>query len=151
MQRPKRTLSTEKIIHKKESKSKKETTKMDIEQIKIKEIKGNPKGVRALNVYCKLVIGLAMTYFNTEKTFEDFLKAFEEYDVEKRRKLLKFACLLVQLDADEVEALTRFAIDSADNIAYENPMLANLKPSEIVSIMTEVVFRVILREIAESI
>ncbi|MDR3050021.1 MAG: hypothetical protein LBV16_09375 [Elusimicrobiota bacterium] len=124
---------------------------MDIEQIKIKEIKGNPKGVRALNVYCKLVIGLAMTYFNTEKTFEDFLKAFEEYDVEKRRKLLKFACLLVQLDADEVEALTRFAIDSADNIAYENPMLANLKPSEIVSIMTEVVFRVILREIAESI
>ena len=108
--------------------------------MKIKELKGL-KAVKALNVYVKLVIGLALTHLNKEKTIEGFLKAFEEYAPEKRRELLKFACLIVQLEDDEIEALTRFAQDD-NGIAYERPSLAYLKPSEVVNIMTDVALAV---------
>ncbi|MDR3243820.1 MAG: hypothetical protein LBT79_03630 [Elusimicrobiota bacterium] len=108
--------------------------------MKIKELKGL-KSVKALNVYMKLVIGIAMTYFNKEKSFDAFLKNFEGYDLEKKRTLLKLACLIVQLEEDEVEALTRFAVDD-DDIAYERPALSNLKTSELVAIMVEVLLKI---------
>jgi hypothetical protein len=108
--------------------------------MKIKEIKGQ-RGVRAFNIYSKLVIGIGMTYFNHEKNFEEFLKSFEGYEIEKKRQLLKWACLMVQLDDDEIEALTRFVADD-DGIAYEKPALAQLKPSEIVNMMVEVALKI---------
>ncbi|MDR3112935.1 MAG: hypothetical protein LBU09_00985 [Endomicrobium sp.] len=108
--------------------------------MQIKELKGL-KSVKALNVYCKLVIGLSLTHLNKEKSIDDFRKAFEEYEIEKRKTLLKFACLLVQLEKDEVSALTSFAVDE-NNVAYEEPALAYLKPSEIVGIMSEVALKI---------
>jgi hypothetical protein len=108
--------------------------------MKIKELKGL-KSAKALNVYVKLVIGLAMTHWNVEKTIEDFLKTFEDFELEKRKVLLKYACMIVQLEEDEIEALTRFAVDD-NNVAYERPALAFLKPSEIVNIMVGVALEI---------
>jgi hypothetical protein len=108
--------------------------------LKIKEFKGF-RALNAVNIYTKLVWGIGLTYFNREKTFENFIKKFEEFEIEKKRVLLTWACLAVELDDDEKEALTRFATDD-EGIAYEKPALIHMKVSEIIKIMAEVALQI---------
>lgn len=109
-------------------------------EIKIKELKGL-KSVRALTVYTKLVLALGLTPYNKEGSITEFAKKFEEYPAEEKKVLLKAACASVWLEDDEIEAVTSFALDE-NNIAYESESLFEMKPSEIVKIMSEVCFKI---------
>jgi hypothetical protein len=104
--------------------------------VKVKELKGL-RALRAYLIYQKLIICLGLTVFNPEKDSGTLLLKFGDYDLQKRKELLTKACSVVPLEDDEVEALTRFAVDE-NGIAFEKPALANLKPNEIIDLMVAV-------------
>jgi hypothetical protein len=109
-------------------------------KITVKELKGF-RALNAVNIYVKLVWGLGLTYFNTAASFEDFLKEFDGYDLERKQFLLKWACLAIPLDDEEKEGLTRLAVDE-DGVAYEKPSTAGMSASEVVEIMYAVVMKI---------
>lgn len=113
---------------------------MEKENFKIKPLKGL-KALKAFNVYYKLVIALSTSFYNKEKSFQGFLEKFESYDESERKHLLRHACVFVFLDEDEVEALTRFAVDE-QQIAYESAAVKTLEPARIIDIMSEVAFEI---------
>lgn len=65
----------------------------------------------ALQSYIKLLFGLKMLPMYMGMTLEELFESIESMSVADRQKIVRQAVLLVTLDRDELQALTRFAAD----------------------------------------
>lgn len=94
-------------------------------------------GARAFQVYHRLVFGLNMTPLNAGKKYDEWVREFEAKTDEDKRRDLAVACLLVDLEPEEMHALLALASDPNGNpLGPEN--VSGLPPNEIVEIMTDV-------------
>lgn len=104
--------------------------------MKVLELKGY-NSLKALNAFHTLLLGLKMLPAYMGESYEDFYSRISELDEIDQEKLIREAALFVQLEKDEIIALTSFCTD-ANGIPYRAENMNNLSPKELVEIIVAV-------------
>jgi hypothetical protein len=78
--------------------------------MQVSELKG-VKAFRAFNAFHKLMLGLKMLPAYLSESYEDFFDRVSEMDGDDQEKLIREACIFVELDQDETESLLSFVKD----------------------------------------
>lgn len=104
--------------------------------MKIKEFLGYD-GFRAMQTFCKLVLGLKMLPMYEDIEYQDFLNIIHKMDEPDKRKVLRDGFLLVDLSDDEVLSLCSFAYDK-NGVPISKNSFKSLTIPEIIDIQIEV-------------
>lgn len=97
--------------------------------MKVLELRGT-KSYQALQAYNTILLGLKMLPMYVGEQYADFYARVESMDEAGQAKMIREACLLVDLDREEIEILLSFAAD-ANGVPYSAENIANLGPAEI--------------------
>lgn len=101
--------------------------------IQILPLKG-PDTYWALQSYIKLLFGLKMLPMYMGKTLEEFFDTIEAMPVEDRKKVVRQAVLMVTLDREELNSLTKFAADK-NGVPFTAENTKSLEPGEYMEII----------------
>lgn len=101
--------------------------------MKVLPLRG-PDTYWALQSYIKLLFGLKMLPAYAKFSLEEFFAMIEAMPVEDRRKIVREAVLMVTLDRDEVNALTRFAADK-NGVPFTAENTARMEPAEFMEVI----------------
>jgi len=104
--------------------------------VKIREFKGY-EGFRAMQTFCKLVLGLKMIPQYSSFEYLDFLSVIHEMTENDTRLVLREAILLVDLTEDECLSLCVFGSD-INGVPYGKVNIKNLTIADSVNVMIEV-------------
>jgi hypothetical protein len=102
----------------------------------VRELKGY-KALRALNGFNALLLGLKMLPSYQAESYEDFFDKVQAMPEDAQEKILREACLFVQLQPDEIEAMVSFCSD-ANGVPYCAENIKNLSPSDFVEVIVAV-------------
>lgn len=104
--------------------------------MKVLELKGF-KSLKALNVFHSLMLGLKMLPSYASEGYEEFFERVQKMPPHDQEKLIREAVLFVNLERDEVEALTAFVAD-ANGVPYGPENLKSMGPDQIFEMIVAV-------------
>ncbi len=107
----------------------------------VKEMR-DMQGYWALQSYHKLLLGLKMLPSYLKYSYEEFFERVEAMDIEGKEKIIREAVLFVQLDKDEMQALTQFVCDP-NGVPYTSTNMKSLKPDEIFEIIVAACMQIV--------
>ena len=108
--------------------------------MKTLELKGF-KSLKALNVFHSLMLGLKMLPHYRNESYEEFFARVQEMPPLDQEKMIREAALFVNLERDEVEALTAFVADP-NGVAYGPENLKSMTPDQIFEMIVAVCLEV---------
>lgn len=106
------------------------------DKLKVLPLEGWPS-LRAFNVYNTLLLGYKMLPAKIKMTYEAFLEEFDASSDEEKAKILREAASFVELEQDELEALTSFCHD-ANDIPFTKVNTAKMTPQQLIEIVVAV-------------
>lgn len=104
--------------------------------MKVLELKGY-RSLKALNAFHTLMLGLKMLPSYMGETYEEFYSRVNEMSEVDQEKLIREAALFVDLQKEEVEALTCFCADK-NGVPYGPENLKSMSPDQIIEIIVSV-------------
>lgn len=99
------------------------------------------KSYFALQAYAKIMLGLKMLPAYGKYHYTEFFEMVEAMPARDQEAIIREAVLLVDLEDFEIEALSRFCVDS-NGVPYSKENLKNLDPNEIFEILITVCLEV---------
>lgn len=100
-----------------------------------------PKGYSALIAFNTLMLGLKMLPSYMGETYEEFLGRIQLMDQKDQMKMIREAAMFVKLGEDELKDIVCFCTDK-NGVPYTSENLKNLKPDEIIDVISGVCFKV---------
>lgn len=108
--------------------------------MEVRELKGY-KSLRALNGFNALLLGLKMLPSYQSESYEEFFDKVQAMPEDAQEKIIREACLFVQLQPDEIEAMVSFCAD-ANGVPYGIENIKNLSTVDLVEVIVAVSMKI---------